>query len=115
MVTINSQQITEAGLVPTRTIVTSSDDFVNTGKEFIFYRNSSGESKTITVTAQVTSVNSPIFGTLTKSNASKVVTNGQTVMIGPFEPSAFNDSDQKCTFAITPFSEGTDSVAILYL
>lgn len=115
MATISSQQITEAGLVPTLTTLTESDDFVNTGKEFIFYRNSSGESKTITVTAQVTSVNSPIFGTLTKSNASKVVTNGQTVMIGPFEPSAFNDSDQKCTFAITPFSEGTDSVAILYL
>tara|TARA_R100001510_G_C7541966_1_gene129164 strand:+ start:75 stop:422 length:348 start_codon:yes stop_codon:yes gene_type:complete len=115
MATINSQQITEAGLVPTRTIVTSSDDFVNTGKEFILYTNSSGVTKTVTITAQVTSVNSPIFGTLTKANATKAVSNGETVLIGPFEPSAFNDSDQKCTFAITPFVESTDSVAILYL
>ena len=115
MAAITSQQITEAGLEPTFTVVESSSTFVNTGKEFILYTNSSGESKTIGVTAQVTSVDSPLFGTLTKSNAVKVVANGETALIGPFEPSAFNDSDQNCTFTITPFSEGTDSVAILYL
>ena len=114
MATLNSQRIVEAGLIPTLTNLEASNDFINTGYQFIFYRNSSGVSKTVTVTAQVTTIESNIYGDLTKSDAVKVVANGTYVMIGPFSVDTFNDDDGKCTFAITPFSEA-DEAAILYL
>lgn len=114
MATINSQRIGEAGLVPTMTNIEASNNFLNTGYQFIYYRNSSGVSKTITITTQVTSIRSPLYGNITKTNAVKVVANGEDCMIGPFSVDAYNDNDGLTTFAITPFSEA-DEVAILYL
>ena len=114
MATLNSERITEAGLVPTKTSLDASNNFLNTGYQFIFFQNSSGVSKTITVTTQVTDIDSPLYGNITKTNSVKVVANGENCMIGPFTVDAYNDNDGLTTFAITPFS-ATDEVAILYL
>lgn len=115
MATLNSQQIIEDGVVPTMTTLDASNTFVNTGKEFILYKNTTASSKTMTITAQVTSIDSPIYGDITKSDAVKVVTAGQTILIGPFPPEAFNDTSGNVTFAVTAYVEGADEAAILYL
>ena len=52
---------------------------------------------------------------ITKSDAVKVVTAGQTILIGPFPPEAFNDTSGNVTFAVTTYVEGADEAAILYL
>tara|TARA_R100000655_G_scaffold102250_1_gene147963 strand:+ start:1055 stop:1399 length:345 start_codon:yes stop_codon:yes gene_type:complete len=114
MATLTSQRISEAGLVPTLTTLDSSNKFTNTGREFILYTNATAASKTLTVTAQVTSIDSPIYGDITKADSVKVVTAGQTVLIGPFPPDAYSDTNGEVTFAITTFVEG-EQAAILYL
>ena len=116
MATLTSQQITEGGIVPTTTDLGASNTFSNTGQQFIYYRNTSGVSKTITVTAQVTSIDTELYGEITKSNATQVVANGEIAYKGPFSVSVYNDSDQDVTFAITPYdSENLDAAAILYV
>tara|TARA_R100000458_G_C8237081_1_gene217131 strand:- start:504 stop:851 length:348 start_codon:yes stop_codon:yes gene_type:complete len=115
MAAITSTQITEDGIIVSPTTLDASNTFVNTGKEFIYYNNSSGSSKTITVTAQVTTIDSSIYGEVTKTNVTKVVANGETALVGPFSTEAFNDSSGNCNFAITSYVEGEDAAAILYI
>ena len=116
MASLISQQITESGIIPTTTVLTASNTFTNTGRQFIYYKNASGESKTITVTTQVTSIDSPLFGDTTKANATQVVANGEIAYIGPFPVEAYNDTDQLVTFAITAYDAAApDSAAILYI
>ena len=116
MASLISQQITESGIVPTTTSLDASNTFTNTGQQFIYYTNSSGDTKTITVTTEVTSIESPIYGEITKANATQAVGNGETAYIGPFPPEAYNDTDQLVTFAITPYDAlALDEAAILYL
>ena len=116
MATIAAQKIIEEGLVPTlTTLSTESNDFSNDGKSFIYYPNSSGSTKTITITTQRTSIDDPMYGDLTKANASKAVADGETVLIGPFPVAAYNDADGLVTFTITSYVEGEDAVAILYI
>ena len=112
MASLISQQIIEGGIVPTTTTLDASNTFTNTGKQFIYYNNASGESKTITVTTQ----DSPLFGDTTKANATQVVANGEIAYIGPFPVEAYNDTDQLVTFAITAYDAAApDSAAILYI
>ena len=107
MAEITAQQISEAGLIPTFTAVAEAGDtFVGDGKSFIYFKNDSGEAKTITITAEVTSIDNVQYGDLTKSNATQVVANGQTAMIGPFPTASYNDGSNEVNFAITPFDEG---------
>lgn len=116
MATLTSTQITEEGIAVSGTTLDASNTFTNTGKEFIYYTNSSGVSKTITVTAQTTSVDDPIYGELTKANATLVVANGATALIGPFAVEAYNDTSQDTTFAITPYDAAArDTAQILYV
>lgn len=114
MALISSQRIVEAGIVPTMTNIEASNTFVNNGYQFLYYKNTSGVTKTITVTAQVTSIRSPLYGDITKGDAVKVVANGEDCMIGPFSVEAYNDDDGLATFAITPFNEA-DEVGLLFL
>jgi hypothetical protein len=116
MATLVAQQITEAGVIPTITdLAVASNDFLNSGNEFIYYANSSGSEKTITITSQISSVDNTMFGELTKANAVQVVANGETAFIGPFPTASFSDGDGLVTFAITSFVENEDAVAILYI
>tara|TARA_R110001583_G_scaffold8915_1_gene42096 strand:- start:15947 stop:16291 length:345 start_codon:yes stop_codon:yes gene_type:complete len=114
MATLNSQRIIEAGKIPALTTLDASNNFLNTGSQFIYYSNRSGGSQTITITAVVTSIKSPLYGDIVKNDAVIVVPNGSIGMIGPFPVEAYNDVDGLTAFAITP-SSGTDEAAILFL
>ena len=116
MALIATQTITEGGIIATETEAAASDTFTNNGKTFVYYKNSSGVQKTITVTTILTStIDNSMYGDLTKSNATQVVENGEIAFIGPFPTAAYNGDDGEVTIAITPYSEGADAIAILDL
>tara|TARA_R100001440_G_scaffold4870_2_gene10746 strand:+ start:352 stop:702 length:351 start_codon:yes stop_codon:yes gene_type:complete len=96
MATITVQTITESGITPTFASATAEGDVMdNDGKTFLMIKNGSGGSITVTITAQVTSVKTQLFGETTKSNATIAVGAGAEGMIGPFSPSAFNTNDSQ--------------------
>jgi hypothetical protein len=80
---------------------TASDEFVNTGKEFIILKGHATVDATVVFTAQITNVRHPSFGNTTKANITIDLDSEQTKIVGPFKPSAFNDSDGKVKFATT--------------
>lgn len=114
MALIDTQQIKEAGIIPTLTTPGStSNTFTNSGKEIIMIKNSAAESNTVTITATTTSVDIPAFGDLTKSNASLVVTAGSSGFIGPFPLGSYEGTDSAVTFTLSSIS--SVEIAILTL
>jgi hypothetical protein len=114
MALINSQSITEAGLSVTLTTPGAvTNTFTNTGKEFILIENSGEASVTCTVTTVVTSVDSPQYGTLTKSSSVETVEGNTTSLMGTFSVTAYNGDDSAVSFTL---SSTTDiKIAILYI
>jgi hypothetical protein len=105
MATLTTQFVNEDGLQITLSSASESgDDWENNGQQFIFVKNGSGESLTITITTQITSFESPTYGDSTKSNATLVVANGQHGMIGPFPVSAYNDTNGKANITYSSVS-----------
>ena len=94
MATLTIQSITEAGSTPTYAAVAAGGDVVENqrGDTVLAVVNGSGGNLTVTITAQNTDADNPVYGALTKANASFIIANGATGMIGPFRPSAFNNS-----------------------
>ena len=91
----------------TLTLGTEADDFVNTGKEFIVLKGHATVATTsVTFVAQVTNVRHPTFGNTTKANVAVAVAAAATVIVGPFKPSAFNDTDNKVKMT-TVMASGT--------
>ncbi len=116
MATLTAQKINDLGLNPevTTTANSGGDEFVNSGVEVIHIKNKHGSTTfTVTVTAQVTSIHHPQFGSVTKSSVAKAVTAGNDAFIGPFKQSAFNDANNKVQ--ITYDAVTTLNVAVLYL
>ena len=115
MATLVAQKIIDTG--STETLVSTSstgDEFINSGVEFIHIQNDhASNSYTVTVTAQVTNIHHPQFGSVTKASTVKTVGAGQSAYIGPFKQSAFNDANNKVQ--ITYSAVTTLKVAILYL
>ena len=95
---------------------TEADSFANTGKEFIILKGHSSVTATVNFIAQITNVRHPSFGNTSKSNI--VITLGaeQIILVGPFKPGAFNDSDNKVKMTTT-MASGTSSptAAVCYL
>jgi hypothetical protein len=118
-------KITEDGTVgAVATCTPGGDEFANTGVEFIRITNSHATADyTITVTAQTANFYLPRYGKLTKSSVSATVANGNTVFLGPFRPSVFNDANGKAqvtyilgTSGATPISSGhLLKIEVLYL
>ena len=101
----------------TLTLGSEADDFINTGKEFIVLKGHATVATTsVTFTAQVTNVRHPTFGNTTKANVAVAVAIGATVIVGPFKPSAFNDTDNKVRMT-TVMASGTAplSAKVCYL
>tara|TARA_R100000742_G_C4274496_1_gene94499 strand:- start:578 stop:931 length:354 start_codon:yes stop_codon:yes gene_type:complete len=115
MAAISSQRISETGLTPTLTVPeSSSNTFTNSGNEFIMIQNNDGSTaNTVTVTATTTDVDLPLYGDLTKSNASLSVAAETTAFIGPFPLGAYAGTDNAVTFTLT--STSNVKVAILTL
>lgn len=114
MATITAQKISEDGLAfAAGELVDLENKFSNSGKEFIYFKNGSGGSQTITITAETTSVESPVFGDLTKGNASLSVADASIGLIGPFAVAAFNDGDGNVTFTVEDISDS--EIGLLYI
>ena len=114
MALINSQSIIEGGLIPTMsTLASTTNTFNNGGNEFILIENSSEADVTITVTALTTTVESPLYGDLVKSNATLLIPRGTTGTIGTFPISAYNGTDGIVTFTLTAIT--SVKIAILYI
>ena len=114
MATLIAQKITDVGVAETLVAATAGgDEFVNSGVEVIHIQNDHSGAWEVTVTAQVTNIHHQQFGTVTKSNIVKDVLPDQSVYIGPFKQSAFNDANQKVQITY----EGVTSlkVSVLYL
>ena len=115
MAEVTIQQITETGGSVTYSAATSGDGDVadNGGSTFLHIKNGGGGSITATITAQTTSIDSSIYGDLTKANASIAVAAEGEAFIGPFKPSAFNDSNGQ--IAITYSGVTSVTIAALYI
>lgn len=114
MALINSQSIIEGGLIPIMsTLASNTNTFNNGGNEFILIENSNEASITITVTTLTTSVESPLYGELEKSNATLSIASGKTATIGTFPVASYNGDDGIVTFTITAITNV--KIAILYL
>ena len=109
MATISVQTITESGITPTFASATADGDVMdNDGSTFLLVKNGGESSITITITAQVTSVKTQLFGETTKSNATLAIAAGAEGMIGPFSPSAFNTDNSQISITYS----GVTSVTI---
>ena len=92
------------------------DEFTNTGKEFVVFKGHATVGGDVTFTAQVTNVRHPSYGNTTKANLSIAVDAAEVVVVGPFKPSAFNDTDNKVKMT-TVMASGTAplSAKVCYL
>ena len=96
MAELTLQQITEAGGAVTYASAAGGGDTVeNNGKVFLHYKNGSGGEITVTITAQTTSVDSSVYGDLTKANATQLIAASGECFIGPFSPLAYNNSSSQ--------------------
>ena len=114
MATLTAQAISEDGLTATYASAAGGGDKVdNDGNVFLHVKNGSGGEITVTITAQTTSIDSPIYGAITKSNASKAIAASGEAFIGPFKIEAYNNSDE--LIAITYSGVTSLTIAALYL
>ncbi len=124
MATITPRKIIEDGLDGSLSTCTpSGDEFTNTGVEFIRVTNDHASAGyTVTVTAQTTNYYLPRYGKLTKSNVSDAVTAGNTIFLGPFRPSVWNDANNKVQITYVKTSDSSTitgthllKIEVLYL
>jgi|TARA_R110002020_G_scaffold222964_1_gene431938 hypothetical protein len=117
MATLKAHKIVEEGLTGSAVACTSGgDEFVNSGLEFLRFRNTDADTYTVTVTAQTTDVRHQNFGKLTKSNITKTVAQNETAYLGPFKQNAFNDSNNKVQITYSGTGCCTNmTVEVLYL
>ena len=116
MATISLQELNETGIASLTFTACEEDGdvFNNSGNQFIVLKNDDSEtSVTLTITAQKATVNSPLYGTLSKANATLVVVAGRLGYIGPFKAPSFNNGDGNVEFTCSVVDD--ISVAIVTL
>ncbi len=86
MALLTAQDVARTGLAPSYTAVSASDTFANDGTVVLHVKNTSGTVDTVTV-ASVAQCNQ---GSSHNVTVTVPITTGDR-MIGPFEPSRFND------------------------
>ena len=103
MATITSQNISEVGIAaPVMSDANvGGDQWENSGSEFLMIKNGGGETTVVTFTAEVTSFDSPNYGPATKASRTFTITTGNTGVIGPFVPAAFNNATGYCSISYT--------------
>jgi len=123
MGTLSVQAIVEAGTDPNFQATASGGDVVpNDGKIFLLCKNGhASANRTVTITPQTTSITDPLYGPVTKANAALTdIPAGDTRAIGPFKPSAFNNSsgqivvtysDSSADITVAPLSFDKDTTA----
>jgi len=114
MAELTVQQITEAGGAATYVSAAGGGDTAdNNGNMFLHIKNGSGGEITVTITAVTTSVDSGMYGDLTKANAIIAIAGGAQAFIGGFAPAAFNDGNGEV--AITYSGVTSLTIAALYV
>jgi len=115
MAELTLQRITEAGGTVTYSAASSGDGDTtdNSGSTFLHIKNGGVGEITATITAQTTSVESDIYGDLTKANASIAIEASGEVFIGPFKPAAFNEGDGEIVITYSGVTSVT--IAALYI
>jgi len=112
MALLTTQAITDTGItIAYAALEETSNTFTNTGNEFLAVKVT-GETEviTVTVTTQVTSIDTDSYGTLTKSNATDSVGTGQTIFIGPFPVGAFATAEGVTTFTVSAIDGVTAAI-----
>ena len=104
MATITAITATTAGATYTTTAVVSSDKFLNTGREALIVINGSGSSINVTFTPGGTP------GGLALAPVVVAVGAGVTKIIGPFNPSYWNDSSGFVNYAFSATTTITEAV-----
>ena len=108
------QQITETGGAATYAAATAEGDTAaNNGNMFLHIKNGSGGEITVTITPVTTSVDSGMYGDLTKANATIAIAGGAEAFIGGFAPAAFNDGNGEVAITYTGVTSLT--IAALYV
>ncbi|HEY5987760.1 MAG TPA: hypothetical protein VIV12_15500 [Streptosporangiaceae bacterium] len=92
MAVIPVQKMLLTGVAPTFTAVSASDVFANDGKTYIEVKDTNAAADTCTVVAQSTCNQGVLHDSVTTVPA----TTGDRV-IGPFEPTRFNNASGQCT------------------
>ena len=114
MAELTVQQITETGAAATYVAATAEGDTAdNNGNMFLHIKNGGGGAITATITALTTSVDSGVYGDLTKANATIEVAAETEAFIGGFAPAAFNDGNGE--IAITYSGVTSVTIAALYV
>ena len=114
MAELTIQQITEAGGRVTYTAAAEAGDTAdNGGNTFLHIKNGGGSEVTVTITAQTVSVDSSIYGDLTKANATVTIAGSGEAFIGPFKAPAFNDSNGEIAITYTAVTSVT--IAALFI
>ena len=65
------------------------DEFANTGREVFYFSNADGSSKTVTFVTQTT------VDSLAVADKAVTVDAGDSVLVGPFPTSTYNDSNSR--------------------
>ncbi len=114
MAELTVQQISEDGGAATYVSAAGGGDTAdNNGNMFLHIKNGSGSEITVTITALTTSVDSGMYGDLTKANASIAIAASGEAFIGGFAPAAFNDGNSE--IAITYSGVTSLTIAALYV
>ena len=117
MATITPVKITEEAIDSSLVECSSGgDDFINSGVEFIRVSNTHDSATyTITVTAQTTSYAFPRHGKLTKVDTVKSVSHGNSILIGPFKTTVWNDVNNKTQISYILGSSGSTAISGTHL
>jgi hypothetical protein len=114
MATIVAQKILQSGLVPIYSAASAGGDkLLNTGIQYFHVKNDSGVTITASVVPVVTVYIDPVLGKLIKLTATLTLDAGESGFVGPFETSAFNDTQGFIT--ITCSATPSVSIAALYI
>ena len=101
-----------AAAITTTSASSGGDTWANTGSEFLYIKNGGGEAVTVTITAQITSVESTTYGTLTKSDVTTSVAAGTSVVLGGFSTASFNDTNGEANITYSGVTSVTVGVLI---
>jgi hypothetical protein len=82
----------------------TADKFLNDGNTFLLFINGNASSRTLTLTVQNATVNTPGYNPITISNPTVTLpgtgTNGGIGIVGPFGPNQFNDANGMLNYTL---------------
>lgn len=92
----------------------SGDVFPNDGLTFLYFKNTSGGSITVTMINSVSTVTPSGYGTISYTNTAIAVANNTSNLIGPFGPSRFNTAIGQTSYNLSGSSASFTVKAIRF-